>query len=556
MPVNSGLDTTFSILSRTPNEAATGILLSALHTADFEIQLRTIRALLQRRSVAGQREILRRWHTLDDRWKKYIADAMGHLAGPMREALLGADEQLFRNCCDAMLWLREYDLLPTLTGVAEDRAHAHSDLAAKTLLALADALYGDWRTPHDKSPRRDLEQVALRTIHALEGAVERFERHECRELLEAFLILATNSNPELERILKHSQTLVHETITNLLSVSTRPGIIQLALSFLDNPYASAAVYSVLASRRDIPFVRHLVKRFAHVPPATARGNVKRITAFSWLQEDFSMLLAFSEEEQSGCVRLVMASGMGRERVLEIVRFLLHQGHLGARRVAAEELATWNGPEVNELIVHALSDEDSRVQSYAVRLLRERRIPGAVNSLLDALHSPHAVVVQAAREALSEFTFERYLNTFDLLEPEARHNAGLLVKRVNPELLAELRPEFSSGVRTRRLRAVHIAEALELVSRLEPELMGLLSDDDHFLRSEAARVLSGSTSEVVRAALREVLLDDCYAVRDTAEQSLQCMAERGNRFNSGAPAFPLFDLDEPDRISLSTQETQK
>jgi hypothetical protein len=282
--------------------------------------------------------------------------------------------------------------------------------------------------------------------------------------------------------------------------------------------------------------------------------VKRITAFSWLQDDLSILLAFSEDEQIGCLRLTLASGMARERALEIVGCLLQKGHIGARRKAAEELAAWHGPEANDLILQAFHDDDPVVQSYAVRLLRERRIPGAVTLLLDALNSPHIVVLHAAREALSEFTFERYVNTFDLLEPEVRQNVGMLVKRVNPDLIVELRPEFGSGVRTRRLRAVHITEALDVVSQLEPELMGLLADEDHFLRSEVARVLSSSTSEIVRAALREKLLDDCHAVRDVAEQSLQSMALRGNTIGSGVPGSAVADWQESGRYQSGLQET--
>ena len=117
--------------------------------------------LLARRSAAGQRELLRRWHTLSKRWKKIVADSGGRLSNAIRDAIVSRDEQLQLNGCDAVLTLREYDLIPALITAAEESSNPQAEHSAETLLLLADALCEELAAPRDYQNRRD-----PRLVHA------------------------------------------------------------------------------------------------------------------------------------------------------------------------------------------------------------------------------------------------------------------------------------------------------------------------------------------------------------------------------------------------------
>jgi HEAT repeat protein len=157
-------------------------------------------------------------------------------------------------------------------------------------------------------------------------------------------------------------------------------------------------------------------------------------------------------------------------------------------------------------------------------LRHRGIPGVLPRLVDMLDSRHAVVRKAARESLSEFTFKRFVAAFDMLEDEVRQSTGMLVKKVDLQTIPSLREEMASPVRKRRLRGAAIARTIEVVPHLEAEIAGLLQDEDHLVRAEAAAALAQCSSTASRLALEDALNDRSGTVQEAAKKSLRIRAE--------------------------------
>jgi len=167
----------------------------------------------------------------------------------------------------------------------------------------------------------------------------------------------------------------------------------------------------------------------------------------------------------------------------------------------------------------------------------------MSTLLELLDSPHAAVRSAARSSLSEFTFERFAGAFELLNDETRVETGRLVKRVDPTAIDQLCSELSCRVRLRRIRAIEMAIAMNVVSDVETEIIAMLSDSDDVLRSEAAATLVHSDSAESRQALRNTLLDRSQAVREAAEQTLHVFATNSLHTQRVSAAAPL-DLPVP------------
>ena len=63
----------------------------------------------------------------------------------------------------------------------------------------------------------------------------------------------------------------------------------------------------------------------------------------------------------------------------------------------------------------------------------------------------------------------------------------------------------------------------MVVELEPRVLKLLTDNDHVVRTEAARVLAVCDTPASRRALREALLDRSVTVQEAAEHSLRQLA---------------------------------
>lgn len=533
-----GLDTTLKCLSRTPNEAALDLLVAALDSNHQAIRDGALRSLLKRRNTAGHREILQRWNGAGDHWKSIIAESPGKLSGVMRDAMLAADLHMCQNACDAALDLHEYDLIPALINATEDGANVNADLAAATLLQLAERLYHDLAKSHSSRRGRDPQLVRSTCLSALEASVQRYGKHQRQEILEAFLILVSRENATLKRILQNPHDRSYLPLVNLLTTSERPGIIRLVLSFLNDPHSPNATLQLISRRTDPVFLHHLFAKIGFEPAAAAKVNLRRMTSFPWLRGDLHHLEQLNEQQQHAVVEIVKTSGMNRQQAFEVIQHLARRGKVAGRRAATAALADIQGAEANEVALICLNDEDDQVRANVLMQLRERRVPGAMSFLLEAIESPETVIREAARTCLGEFHIDRYLSAFDMLEDEVRLSTGRLVYKVDPHVVPRLEEELKARGRGRRIRAIAAANAMGAVAPLEAQVIELLSDEDHFVRVEAAAALASCGSDASRQALREALLDRSVAVQEAAQSSLNQLA------SSPPPLPPGSDVPAP------------
>jgi len=155
-------------------------------------------------------------------------------------------------------------------------------------------------------------------------------------------------------------------------------------------------------------------------------------------------------------------------------------------------------------------------------LRRRGIPGILQRLLLTLDSPHLVVRQAARRALSEFSFARFVGTFDMLDDDARKTTAAIVKKIDQHTVPLLREELQAQAHSRRLRGLKIVQAMAVAPLVEETLIEMLGDEEDAVRAGAAGALAACPSPAVRAALEEAAQDRSPAVRGAATSSLKAL----------------------------------
>jgi hypothetical protein len=487
--VNGGLETTFAVLANSKNAAADSLLTNSLDAADRDVRLGALRALLARRSMAGQRELLRRWRTLSNDWKTVVADNPLRFVRVVREAILSNDKELCLCGCDAALWIQDFYLIPVLITAAEDRTNPQAELASETLLKLCESLYEELAAPRDYRKRRDPQVVRRNVVSDLEQSVQRFGQHKRIEIAEAFLLLANRENAVLKQVLQNPHDKCYLTIVNLLTHCPRPGVMRLLISFLEDTHLPPPIQGILSRRRDIPFVRNFLKKTGEHLNAAVRANLKRFESFTWLRDDLEILADFDEGEQQGAVQLAMACKMNRLQVFSVVKYVTKNGAVGGRRAAVASLSQFSGAEANELLVEALHDSDPEIQAMAVTQIQDRRTPGAMAALVDLIDSPHEMVRRAVRTSLKEIRFKRYLETFAMLDAETRESVGQLVRRVDPHAIADLIEQLTSSSRSHRLRAVEMAVAMGALKDVKQELRELLADENHFVQDAARRALA-------------------------------------------------------------------
>ena len=357
-------------------------------------------------------------------------------------------------------------------------------------------------------------------IPCLQRAVDRYDKHRRPELVEAFLILATQDNTLFRKILAEPRHPTYLDLMEILRSSTRIGTIRLILNFLSDRFAPSAALQIVAHRADLFFVRQLLRRIGDPIAPQMKSNLRRLDALAWLQEDVRLIDALDEDEQRATVALVMASGINRLQVFEVLKHILRHGKTLSRRAASAALVEFGGVDASELTVAGLEDPDPEVQANMVLQLRERGVTGAISRLIALLDHSAEVVREAARKSLNEFSFARYLSVFDMMDEGTRRSTGTLVMRIDTEAANQLADELRSAVRTRRLRALEVAIMMDAVHEVEALIIGLLKDEDHFVRAEAAGALSRCNTPLAKEALRQALMDRSLSVREAAEAALR------------------------------------
>jgi HEAT repeat protein len=207
--------------------------------------------------------------------------------------------------------------------------------------------------------------------------------------------------------------------------------------------------------------------------------------------------------------LVMASGIPRYLSFTTIKHLLLEGKPAGRREAARALAGFNGSDANALALRALEDADPQVQANILSYIRQRAIPGILPRLVKFMDSPHLVVRRAVQQSLADFSFPKFLNSFEMLDEDVQQSTGMLVKKVDPQTLPLLREELLSPSRSRRIKGLKIASALDLIESLETTIRDLMRDSDPEIRFEAALALDNRKPPSNSHPLEEFPFDNDY-----------------------------------------------
>jgi hypothetical protein len=530
--VTTGIAKSFKTLAESRNDGAIAILGGVLDGPAGPLAREAVTALLARSGKPPAREIVSRWLRLDPSLRAIAAARPARLSPVNRDFMLAADRPGCESAAAAILESGDFDQFSLLAKLAEDAQYPHADLVDKLLVELAAQLYDGATSLDDYVRQRELQRVRNHAVDVLQPLVERYGDHKRRPALEAFCSLARRENSVLRKILREPRDAAHADVSDVLLHCPAMGVVHLLVSFLDDPYAPLPALDALSRRYDRPFLKELTGRLASAPSRAVVENLRRIDKIVWLGTGFAVIDDLDEMSQAGAVRLAAASGMPREEVLDLLDYVLAHGNVGGRRAASNVLPGFDDPQATELLRRSLDDPDPEVQANVVAHLRPRNVQGALATLVAMVESPHDMVRQAAREGLEEFSFERYLRTFDSMDSDVRFTTGVLVKKIDSHALHDLLHELTAMSRTRRIRALAAAEAMEAVIDVELPVLELLRDSDHMVRTAAAQALGACPTASARDALREALQDRSVVVQEAAEHSLFRLAEQVREMQGG------------------------
>ncbi len=510
---------TFEVLANSRNESANEVLLAAFQQESGPLFVESLKTILARRNKGAHTAALLRWHEFGEQERSLVLKARSRISGALRDAVLSNDALLFANACQVIELLEDYDLVPNLVTLAEHNTNPHANDAAALVLRLSAQLSTKLQSPAMQNDSRDAKVFRKVVLDSLRRSLDRYRYHKRAELLESFTLVCGADDELLLTILDDPHHPCFKGMSQVLASSSHPTVLNLLVDILHQEKAPATVLSIVSHRSDRKFISRLLDVCGRKRVPALSRNLKRLRTFSWLNATTHRLSTFSETDQVKSVHLLRASGVSPESVLNALEELLLSGEPAGRAAACEALAEFSGDHTNHLILQAVYDTAPPVQAAATRQLRDRHIPGTMPLLSDLLDCPHEEVRAAAREALSEFSFENFVKNYDSLSEEARQTTGSFVQRVDEEYLSLLKAEFAAQGVKPRLRAIEIATLLEVVPFVVEELLTLLSDQDHVVRAAAAEALKYWPVPEVQAALEVAAYDRSGTVQNAARSSL-------------------------------------
>ncbi|QDS99660.1 HEAT repeat domain-containing protein [Adhaeretor mobilis] len=516
--MSEALNLTIETFAKSRNQAATDAMIAALDTGDVDSFNAIIAGLAKRRSKAGHTALLQIWHTLSDDQKAVVEEGRGHMGGALRDALL-ADKRLFENACVVALRFGEFDLTPTLITIGEHPSNPRAIEAVQVAVNLIANLNVMLHSPRSEDDHCDPEAMRRYVLESLDRSLNRFRKHKRAALVEAFVSLSGATSNTLNTILDDPRHSCFQTVVNTLGKSISPGVIHLIFEFLKCENAHVVVRNIVSKRSDAAFVAALTSFVSTTQNKHVTENLKHIHNYHWLEPLNTLADRFGEERLVAIARLVERSGLKEPEALSFVEAMLKTECQPAKSIACEMLGRFRSQRANHVIVQAMDNPEPKVRATAIRQLLDRSIPDLLTKLMKLIEDPCEIVQEAAREALTEFSFESFLSRYDTLDELTRRNTGSLVSRVDNEVVPKLRAEMESQSRKQRSRAIEMADSLGLLAKVSDALIDRLEDEDHLIRVAAADALQFCTGTDVRDALMAALKDRSTAVQASARASL-------------------------------------
>jgi hypothetical protein len=171
---------------------------------------------------------------------------------------------------------------------------------------------------------------------------------------------------------------------------------------------------------------------------------------------------------------------------------------------------------------AEADEPETRDDETTRLLRR---------LIALLEHPDASLNRSIRRVLGALHSVEMLPQFQSLRLRSRRRLGRVVVMIDEEATERVRDALRHPVLTKRLEAIAMADALDVVDELHDSFARIAREDHQEARIRAAEAMSDATSDATLGLLQEMInLPDC-PVRDAAIHAIQRRQDAEHQFNS-------------------------
>ncbi|MEM8874547.1 MAG: HEAT repeat domain-containing protein [Planctomycetota bacterium] len=498
-------------LARLDNPAVDEALLEALALGEEDEKEAALALLIRRAKATGLLGLLRRYERLSTPLQEKIQQASEVMRPVVRSASKAGDIALRVSAMRYITQVGDIELADAAVTNIGGRSEGLSQTAAKALLKLVDRA-----TPEQ---RPAIEQAVADALDQPGGT-------SSPDLVRRALSLADHPDSPILAILDTPRHRAHAVIVRRIQDPPAPGgaaamCLAAARHRLGNHFGvsvgSTEKHPALA---DLAVQHHRLRdRRVELAASRARRGI-------WF--DAESLMSFVRRRPDtacGVVDWIVAGkGVPTDRDKLLLALVRNFPDDRALRLAA--LRATPTLERHHTLLALLDSTDEPIARMALRQLVARNIDGLHGILLRRLPGAPGTLRTAISRIVGRESFAGFWERFDALAPADRKTAGQALVKVMPDALDRLDRVLRTGSVAARLKALQVADELNVTHELKPTLDFLCRDPRSKIRSKAVLLLgriADGGGPVMRA-----LGDDDPRVRANAVDALRLrLIERRN-----------------------------
>jgi HEAT repeat protein len=520
-----GVSATFQMLAELPPEQRLALSEAALREPFPELQAAAFAALTDSQGLNRPDLVIQHYTDLLPELRRRVAAQPLLFQAAAREEILSGSEWSRRAGYEVIAAMEGFNALSALARAFSDPSALVRESAADLLESLVQRYYYHlvaWRMHGDGQSREFVEKNRDAVLRALGDLLRAYPAHGKRVVLD----LAIESDPEsyplvTDVILGRRDVPTFAAFVGALSSSPTRSAVELLFKLYLEPRTRLreVAVEVMRKRHDAAFASLVAATLAQMPPDQFESLARRVREIPWwgAVESAPDLDPISAAKM---VDFVAKSGLDREgRDSKILAFHVSP-YPEVRSRVLSTLHALEYPAIGDLAAGFLQDPSDDVKLAAARLIVALGVPNRTRLLLPFLTSPHRELRELSAREVSGASFDRYLRSFDTLDPRTRELAAKALAKIDHRIVERLAEEITSLDADRRLKALRIIDYVEAQGNLRELLLELLRDPDRRVRATVLKIVELTGSLEGMKHLVEALNDPDARVRANAIEAFE------------------------------------
>jgi len=520
-----GVSDTFSLLARLPVEHRLPYVEAALREPYAELQSAAFEALADPKGINRPDLIVQHYSDLTPEVRQMVGARAALFSGAARGELQSRREWSRRAGYLVLAALRPREAASVLVRGLTDASPVVRDTVADALEAMANRYYYHLvaaRMHGDVESRRFVEGNRGVMMESLGPLLRAFPLHAKGVFLDLVIESGDAGYPLVaELLLSQTASSTYAAFVHALSTAMSEPAVELILRLLQDPRPRLcnAANDALKLRRDPGFPALLATVFSKMPTERLEALAQRTRELPW----WHTVEAAPDLDPFSAVRIlefVSRSALDAPRRLKLILSFRNSPYAEVRARVLLTLQTLGAPELQEAAESALQDPSDEVKLAAARMIIGINPPQKARLLMPLLNAASEEVRRMAMREVASASFDKYLKSFDRLDPETREAAARALAKIDGRILERLTEEINALDPERRLRALRVIDYVDAETDLRQNLMALLNDSDRRVRATAIKIVQLAGSADGMRLLVAALGDPDRRVRANAVEAFE------------------------------------